>query len=117
MINYNAEQSRLEGFKPEESGIFWKPKAGQYKVRALSELTEAQPFKEEGKPDKAQVKVDLLINDKKNTWTMSVGKSPASSYGQLVALAIKNGGKLTGLDFIIVVTFDGKKNSYTVVKM
>jgi len=115
MVNYNEEVKRLDEFKPDEQSEFWKPKAGQYKVKSLTELENADPYKEEGKADKPQVKIDLLVNDKKVTWTMAVGKSPASSYGQLCKLATLRNGTLKGQEFTIVVTFDGKKNTYTIV--
>ena len=37
-IDYEAEQKVLEDFKPEEGSLFWKPTAGQHKVKSLSEL-------------------------------------------------------------------------------
>ena len=115
MVNYTEEVKRLDAFKPDEQSDFWKPTAGQYKVKALTELDEAEPYKEDGKPDKPQVKIDLLIEDKKVTWTMSIGKSPASSYGQLCKLAVTR-GTLSNQEFTIVVTNDGKKNTYTIVQ-
>lgn len=115
-IDYNSEQARLQAFKPEESGKFWKPQAGQYKVKALTELEEADPYVEEGKEPKPQAKIDLLLgDDEKIIWTIAKGKSPASAYGQLVNLASSNGNKLKDLQFLIVVTNDGKRNSYTIV--
>jgi hypothetical protein len=116
MVNYAEEVKRLDEFKPEEQSDFWKPKAGQYKVKALTELEDADPYKEEGKADKPQVKVDLLVEDKKVTWTMSIGKSPASSYGQMCKLAVSRNGSLKEQEFTIVVTNDGKKNTYTIVQ-
>jgi hypothetical protein len=117
MINYNEEVKRLDAFVPGENSQFWKPKAGQYKVRALTELEDAAPFKKEGEADKPQVKVELLIGEEKFTWTMALGVSPASAYGQLCKLAMTSGGILKGLDFMIVVTNDKKKNTYTIVKL
>ena len=116
-MDYNKEVERLEAFKPEDNSEFWKPAAGQYRVKALTELLEADPYKEEGKDPKPQVKVDMLLDDKKVTWTMGIGKSLASAYGQLCQLAKSNDSKLTDLGFMIVVTNDGKKNSYTIVKL
>lgn len=115
-INYTEEVTRLDAFKPEEQSDFWKPAAGQYKVKSLTELEPADPYKQEGKEDKPQVKVDLLIEDKKVTWTMAIGKSPASSYGQLCKLAVARNGTLVNQEFTIVVTNDGKKNTYTIVQ-
>lgn len=118
MINYQQEVLALDKFVPGE-GNFWKPKPGQYKVRALTELEEAEPFvdkKDSNKQPKPQVKIDLLIGEEKVTWTVAKGVSPASSYGQLCHLAASNGNRLTGLDFMIVVNSDNKKNTYTIVK-
>jgi len=112
-INYKEEVKRLEAYNPEENSEFWKPAAGQYKVRALTELEETDPYEEEGKEPKPQAKIDMMVEDKKVTWTVGKGKSLASAYGQLCQLA--KADKLKDVDFTIVVTFDGKKNSYTIV--
>jgi hypothetical protein len=116
MINYNEEVKRLDSFVPGEQSQFWKPKAGQYKVRGLTELEEAEPFKKEGEADKPQAKIDLLVDTQKFTWTMGKAVSPASAYGQLCKLGQEK-GKLTGVDFMIVVTNDKKKNTYTIVNL
>ena len=119
MINYNEEVKRLDSFVPGENSQFWKPKAGQYRVKALTELEDAEPFKPKGehKPEdeKPQVKIDLLIGEDKFTWTIGKAQSPASAYGQLCKLAIARGGNLKNQDFMIVVTNDKKKNTYTIV--
>lgn len=120
MINYSEEVKRLDQFVPGENSQFWKPKAGQYRVKALSELEDTNPFVPKGdhKPEdeKAQAKIDLLIGEDKFTWTIAKGVSPASAYGQLCKLgSAKNG--LKNLDFMIVVTNDKKKNTYTIVSL
>jgi len=114
-IDYEAEQKRLEAFEPTEGSQFWKPEPGQHKVKALTELEEAEPYHEEGKADKPQSKITLMINGEEKTWTFSIGKSPASTYGQLVALASKKEGSLKDKEFTVVVVSDGKRNSYTIV--
>ena len=119
MINYNEEVKRLDAFVPGEGSKFWKPKAGQYKVRALTELEEAKPFVDKNtKESTPQAKIDLLVGDNKEkvSWTIGVTNSPASAYGQLCKLGMTK-GKLNGVDFMIVVTFDGKKNTYTIVNL
>lgn len=109
-INYEEEQMRLVNFKPQEGGLFWKPLAGQHKVKALSELEEAEAY--EGNP---QAKIKLEIDGEKKEWAFAVGKSPASTYGQLVYLATRNNNVLTDKEFTVVVVNDGTKNSYTIV--
>ena len=115
MINYEEEQKKLDNFKPGEGVDFWKPKAGQHKVKALSELEDTEPFIEEGKEPKPQVKIALKVGEEEKVWTMAKGVSLASSYGQLVKLATGNGNILKDLEFTIVVVNDGKKNTYTIV--
>lgn len=115
-INYNEEVKRLDSFVPGEQSQFWKPKAGQYRVKALTELEEAKPFEEPGKEPKPQAKIDLLVDTQRFTWTIAKGVSPASAYGQLCKLGFEKGG-LTNVEFMIVVTNDKKKNTYTIVKL
>lgn len=102
-----------------EGGNFWKPKAGQFKVKALSELETTDPYikKHEGAEDEVhdQMKVKILLEGEEKAWTFGKGKTPASTYGQLVELAVKNGNKLTDVEFSIVVKNDGTKNDYTIV--
>jgi len=116
MVNYAEEVSKLEAFKPEESSNYWSPVPGQYKVKALSELIETEPYQEEGKPDKARMKLEIEVGGVKKTWTMTVGKTLKSTYGQLCNLASKTGqNKLTDKEFTVVVVSDGNRNSYTIV--
>ena len=116
MVNYQEEVKKLDAFKPKDNLDYWDPAQGQYKVKGLTELEEAEPYEEEGKDPKPRVKIDLMIDGKKQTWTLGVGKSPASSYGQLCKLAAANNNTLKNVEFIIVVTNDGKKNTYTIVR-
>jgi hypothetical protein len=115
-INYNEEVKRLDSFVPGENSKFWKPKPGQYTVKALTELEEAKPFEKEGEAPKPQVKIDLLIAEETFTWTMAKGVSPASAYGQLCRLGATRNG-LKGTQFMVVVTNDKKKNTYTIVSI
>ena len=118
-INYTEESKKLESFVPGDSKKFWKPKPGQYKVIALTELEESTPFVDKvTKEETQQVKIELLVGEYKEkvTWTMGKGVSPASAYGQLCRLGKKK-GTLKDLNFMIVVTFDGKKNTYTIVEL
>ena len=116
MVNYNEEVKRLDAFVPGDQSTYWKPKPGQYRVRALTELEEAEPFHQEGKEDRPQVQIKLLIDAQSFTWTMAKGVSPASAYGQLCKLGAEK-GRLKDLDFMVVVTNDKKKNTYTIVKL
>lgn len=116
MINYAEEVKRLDAFVPGDKSQFWKPKAGQYRVKALTELEMAQPFEKEGEEPKPQAKIDLLVGEEKFTWTVGITQSPASAYGQLCRLGQAK-GQLKDLEFMIVVTNDKKKNTYTIVTL
>lgn len=113
-MDYQEELKRLQ-----ESGNYWKPKVGQFKVKALSELEEADPFirKHDDSPDELspQAKIKILVGGEEKIWTFGVGKTPASTYGQLVGLATNHANQLTGVEFSVVVKSDGTKNDYTIV--
>lgn len=109
-IDYKAEQKELEAFEPGDSSLFWRPEPGQHKVKSLTELEEAEDYK-----DKPQRQLNIVVDGEKKIWTFAKGVSPASTYGQLVALATKKDNKLTDVEFTVVVVNDGKKNSYAIV--
>ena len=114
-MDYQKELKRLS-----EGGNYWKPKVGQFKVKALTELEEADPFVrkgKDGKPDEStqQFKVKVLVNGEEKIWTFGYGATPASTYGQLVKLATEHANQLTGVEFSVVVKSDGTKNDYTIV--
>ena len=113
-MDYQNELKKLQ-----ESGNYWKPKVGQFKVKALTELEDADPYvrKKEGEEDEVnpQAKIQILIGDEEKTWTFGVGKTPASTYGQLVELATKHVNQLKDVEFSVVVKSDGTKNDYTIV--
>ena len=114
-MDYQEELKRLQ-----EGGNYWKPKAGQFKVKALTELESADPFvkKHEGQAEEVtpQAKIKILIEGEEKTWTFGLGKTPASTYGQLVELATKYANKLAEVEFSVVVKSDGTKNDYTIVQ-
>jgi len=113
-MDYQEELKRLQ-----EGSNYWKPKVGQFKIKALSELEEADPYvrKQEGQPDEVspQAKIKILVNGEEKTWTFGKGKTPASTFGQLVELASKHANQLNGVEFSVVVKSDGTKNDYTIV--
>lgn len=114
-MEYQKELKRLE-----ESGKYWKPKVGQYKVKALTELEETDPFvkKREGQENEvhAQAKIKILVDEEEKLWTFGIGTTLASTFGQLVNLATKHGDKLTDVEFSVVVKSDGNKKDYTIVQ-
>ena len=117
-MEYQDELKRLQ-----EGGNFWKPKPGKYKLQTLTELEDADPFirkvkDEDGKESEEkspQCKVKVLVDGEEKTWTFGKGKTPASTYGQLVELATNHANQLRGVEFSVVVKSDGTKNDYTIV--
>ena len=113
-MDYQNELKKIH-----EGGNFWKPKAGQFKVKSLTELEPTEPYvkKHEGEEDEVSemMKLKILVNGEEKTWSFGKGKTPASTFGQLIELAIKNGNKLTDVEFSVVVKNDGTKNDYTIV--
>ena len=117
-MDYQNELKRLQ-----ESGNYWKPKVGQYKLKALTELEDADPFVKkvkdaEGKEVEEsypQAKIKILVDGEEKTWTFGKGKTPASTFGQLIELASKHANQINGVEFSVVVKSDGVKNDYTIV--
>lgn len=125
-INYEQESLRLEQYVPESSSDYWKPKPGQYRVKSVSEIEEAKPYQKkrtDGSIDEQQQRqIKFLLDDKQYTWTFGLGKTSASTYGQLITLAKALGGSLLNKEFMIVVVLskgkDNKeKNTYTIVRL
>jgi len=115
MVDYKTEVEKLEAYKPAEGGQYWTPKPGQHKVVALSELEDSEPYEEEGKEPKPRVQMKVKVDNEDKLWTMSVGKTTASTYGQLCRLASTKNNSLKDAEFTVVVVSDGNKNSYTIV--
>ena len=112
-MDYQQELKRLQ-----EGSNYWKPKVGQFKVKSLTELEEAEPYiKNKGKENEEinpQAKIKILVGGEEKTWTFGKGSTPASTYGQLIELAAKN-NTLKNISFNVVVKSDGTKNDYTIV--
>ena len=113
-MDYQSELKKLQ-----EGSNYWKPKVGQFKVKSLTELEEAEPYiqkRSDGKEEShEQLKIKILVAGEEKIWTFGKGKTPASTYGQVVELATKNNNKLTNVEFSVVVKSDGTKNDYTIV--
>ena len=113
-MNYQQELVKLQENEANQGTDYWKPKAAQYKVKALSELEDAKPYVEEGKEPQPRKQIKLFVAEKEVLWSMPHGITPASTYGQLVSLGAKR-GKLKDEEFVVVVTGDGKTKRFTIV--
>jgi hypothetical protein len=113
-MDYKNEFKRLQEYVPSMDSEFWSPEPGQYKITALTEIEESEPF-EDDKELKPRDKLGIEVNGKKLTWTFALGKSLASTYGQLVQLASLKGGSLKGQVFTVVVVGEGQNKRFTIV--
>lgn len=117
-MDYQQELKKLQ-----EGSNYWRPKVGQFKVKALSELEPADPFVKKTKDAEGkevtesheQYKMLILVNEEEKIWTFGKGATPASTYGQLVDLATKKNNTLKDVEFTVIVKSDGTKNDYTIV--
>lgn len=112
-IDYQKELKNLEEF----SGDFWKPKPGQYKVKSLSEILPAEAVRFGDDPEaelqlRCQIKIE--VNGKEFQWNFPHGKTPSSTYGQLVKLGSVR-GQLTNQEFTVVVVGEGQLIRFTIV--
>ena len=118
-MDYQSELKRLQ-----EGSNYWKPKVGQFKVKTLTELEEADDFVKKHKDEDGkeveerspQAKILILVGGEEKTWTFGKGATPASTYGQFVELASSLGNTLKDKEFTVVVKSDGTKNNYTIVQ-
>lgn len=111
-IDYNEEQKKLDNF----TGDYWKPKAGQYKIKAISEVEDSEPFIDDEKhTEQPRAQLRIQVNDKEFLWNFPRGKTPASTFGQLIRLAGTKGNKLIGSEFVVVVVGEGQNIRFTIV--
>ena len=88
-------------------------------MKALTELEPTDPYTKK-LPDGTiesheQRKIKIVVNGEEKTWTFGKGATPASTYGQLVELAVKKNNTLVNVEFTVIVKSDGTKNDYTIV--
>jgi hypothetical protein len=111
-INYSEELKKLQEF----TGDYWKPKAGQYKVIALREMEDSEPFLDDKKNEpQLRCQLKIAVDGKEYLWNFPKGKTPASTYGQLVKLASVKGNKLAEQGFTVVVVGEGQNVRFTIV--
>ena len=107
------EYRKLSEYKPSMESEFWSPDADQYKVTSLGEIEDSEPFEDDNEK-KPRKKLLIEVGGKKLTWTFALGKSLASTYGQLCQLG-RNKGTLKGINFIVVVVGEGQNKRFTIV--
>lgn len=111
LVNYTEESKKLEEQKQTN---YWNPREGKFEVVALSELIKFEQTDKDGTV-KQKAKVLIEVAGEQYTWTMGIGQTKVSLYGQLVRFALEHGKKLTGNKFTVVIKNDGKKRDFTIV--
>ena len=111
LIDYEKEAGILNDQK---QANYWNPKEGKFEVIALSELSKFQQTDKDGTV-KEKAKVLIEVAGQQFIWTMGVGQTKASLYGQLVSFALEHEKKLLGKKFTVVIKNDGKKRDFTIV--
>jgi hypothetical protein len=112
LVNYTDEAKKLEEQKLTD---YWNPKEGKFEVVALSELSKYEQVDKSDGTVKQKAKVLIEVAGKQWTWTMGLGQTKASLYGQLVSFALDHEQKLVGNKFTVVIKNDGKKRDFTIV--
>jgi len=113
-MDYQKELGRLKEQEAQGFGEYWKPEPGQHKLKLLGELEDADPYEEEGKEPQLRKQIEISENGKESTWSMPFGRTPQSTYGQLVSLGSVK-GKLTGTELTVVVIGTGQSKRFTIV--
>lgn len=114
LVNYGEAQKRIE--ETQNLPPWWNEKSGKHEVTFLSEMVRMpDKIDKDTQEVRKQVRALIEVNGTKFAWSMGVGATKASLYGQLVEYAIKHGNKLTGLKITVVIKNDGKKRDFTIV--
>lgn len=114
-MDYQSELQKLKEQEESIGGEFWKPEAGQYKIKSLGELEDGTPYVEEGKVDQPRKQINVSVNEKEHQWSMPHGKTPASTYGQLCQLATARNNTLKDVEFSVIVVGSGQNKRFTIV--
>ena len=111
LIDYAQESKKLQETK---NTNYWNPKEGKFEVIALSEISKFNQTDKDGTL-KEKAKISIEVSGQQYIWTMGIGQTNASLYGQLVDFALKHNNKLLGNKFTVVIKNDGKKRDFTIV--
>ena len=104
-------QKEVESLKKARN--WWKPIAGQHKVRFLSDGEEYET-EWEGKII-PKVRFDIKINNEELSWGVTKGSTKNSLYGQL-ALIGRAKGTLVNEEITLIVKGKDKDTDYTVLE-
>lgn len=90
---------------------WFKPEIGEHKIEVLEEPEEiTKTFDEEVKQ---QIRLKIKEGGRNFSWDINKGLTLSSIFGQFMVVG-KNFGQLKGMKLTLLVTNDGKKNSYLI---
>jgi len=109
-MDYKVEYEKIKAFEPKK---YFKANAGRHAITFLSEAVETE-FKD-GNDVTPQVEFKIRIDDESYNWTVPVGQSFKSLYGQLMTVA-KEWETLKDRSITLLVTGDNTTKSYVVLE-
>jgi hypothetical protein len=110
-MNYEEECKKIDAYKPKE---YFKPEEGKYELIILTEPEKTQYV--EGTEVTPQITMEIEVNKKIMTWTVPVGKTYSSLYGQLMKLGKQRKG-LREAKIDLGVKGKGKDKDYTILQL
>lgn len=114
-LNYQQRFENLEEPTEFEKLEWFDPKVGQYEITFLS---EAVPFivKRDNKQIN-KIRIEIETNNKKMMWGVTEGRTKASLYGQIMAIAMTPpSNQLKGKKIRLLVKDNGIKRDYTIIE-
>jgi len=107
-MDYKQEK---ESLKQTNKLDWWKPTAGKFSIKILSE-PEEYDVEWEGKAI-PKVRLDIEVNGKEHSWGVTRGMTENSLFGQLVLVG-ESRGKLKDETITLLVKGSNKDTEYTV---
>lgn len=115
-INYQSELEKIENFKSQQKPL-WKPLPGENELVLNSEIGRRTYTDKKSGEEEERAVIEVQVGAETKTWMMGFGQTKTSAYGQLIAIAAKNGNSLAGLKVLVVVKNNGLRNDYTIIQM
>jgi len=115
MIDYEKIYDGLKKPVDFENKEWFKPKEGINKIKLLSEMSEQYMtlFNEKEIP---KVRFDIEFEKRQYVWSITVGQTENSLYGQLVKLG-KKLGSLVNTEITLIVRGKDKSITYTILEL
>jgi hypothetical protein len=112
-IDFESEADNLKSAE-ELQNQWFKPKEGKQKVKFLGNGHKETSEYEGETRDVAIFPVEIDGEEKK--WSVTVGQTENSLYGQIVTVAGKNGHNLDGVEVTLIRKGTGSDTDYTIME-